>query len=170
VRLAVENANLQVQLRAQLEEVQQSRARLVEAADSERRRLERDLHDGAQQQFVNLLLSLQLAKARLYNGPIPTQRLCSTASIGTLRQALDELRSLARGIHPTVLLEAVVASAIRFLAKRCPIPVEVTGDLDRLEPRLGAALTSLRLRPSPTQSSIRRHSAFVLSCVAGPGG
>jgi signal transduction histidine kinase len=63
VQLALENARLQVQLRAQLDQVRQSQARMIEAADNERRRLERDLHDGAQQQLVTLLLSLQLAKA-----------------------------------------------------------------------------------------------------------
>jgi len=139
-RLALENADLQVQLGAQLAEVRQSRARLVEAADSERRRLERDLHDGAQQRLVTLLLSLQLAKAEAIQRSDPTTAHLLDQSIRSLRQALDELRNLARGIHPTILREAGVAPAIRTLAERCPIPVEVAGDLDRLEPRLEAAL------------------------------
>ena len=139
-RLALENADLQVQLGAQLDEMRQSRARLVEAADNERRRLERDLHDGAQQQLVTVLLSLQLAKAEALQRSDPNTAHMLDQSIESLRQALDELRSLARGIHPTILLEAGVAPAIRTLAERCPIPVEVTGDLDRLEPRLEAAL------------------------------
>ena len=139
-RLALENADLQVQLGAQLDELRQSRARLVEAADSERRRLERDLHDGAQQRLVTLLLSLQLAKAEALYRSDPTTAHLLDQSIRSLRQALDELRNLARGIHPTILREAGVAPAIRTLAERCPIPVEVTGDLDRLEPRLEAAL------------------------------
>ena len=140
VRLAIENARLQVQLRAQLDEVRQSRARLVEAADAERRRLERDLHDGAQQQLVTLLLSLQLAKAEALQGSDPNVAHLLDGTIGSLRQALDEIRSLARGIHPTVLVAGGLGPAIRSLAERCPIPVEVTGDLDRLEPRLEAAL------------------------------
>ena len=62
------------------------------------------------------------------------------ASIESLKQALGDLRTLARGLHPTILAEAGLLPAIRSLAERCPIPVEVTGDLDRLEPRLEAAL------------------------------
>jgi len=139
-RLALENADLQVQLGAQLDELRQSRARLVEAADTERRRLERDLHDGAQQRLVTLLLSLQLAKAEALQSSDSTTEHLLDQSIRSLRQALDELRDLARGIHPTILREAGVAPAIRTLAERCPIPVEVAGELDRLEPRLEAAL------------------------------
>jgi len=140
VRLALENARLQVQLRAQLDEVRQSRARLVEAADGERRRVERDLHDGAQQQLVTLLLSLQLAKAAALQRSDPDTAHMLDASIESLKQALGDLRTLARGLHPTILAEAGLLPAIRSLAERCPIPVEVTGDLDRLEPRLEAAL------------------------------
>lgn len=140
VRLALENARLQVQLRAQLDDMRQSRARLVEAADSERRRLERDLHDGAQQQLVTLLLSLQLAKAEALRRSDSGTAQMLDGSIESLRQALDELRSLARGIHPTILVEAGLIPAIRSLADRCPIPVEVTGELDRIEPRLETAL------------------------------
>jgi len=140
VQLALENARLQAQLRAQLDQVRQSRARIIEAADKERRRLERDLHDGAQQQLVTLLLSLQLAKAEALEHSDPNTAHMLDGSIESLRQALDELRSLARGIHPTVLVQSGVAPAIRTLAERCPIQVDVTGDLDRLEPRLEAAL------------------------------
>jgi signal transduction histidine kinase len=140
VRLALENARLQVHLRAQLDEVQQSRTRLVEAADSERRRLERDLHDGAQQRLVTILLSLQLAKDEaLRSGDQNTAHMLD-GSIASLRQALEDLRSLARGIHPSILVEGGLAPAIRALAERCPVRVEVTGDLERLERRLEAAL------------------------------
>jgi signal transduction histidine kinase len=140
VRLVLENARLQVQLRAQLDEVQQSRARLVEAADSERRRVERDLHDGAQQQLVTLLLSLQLAKTEALQRSDPNTALMLDGSIESLRQALGELRTLARGLHPTILAEAGLVPAIRSLAERCPIRVEVIGELDRIEPRLETAL------------------------------
>lgn len=140
VRLALENARLQVQLRAQLDEVQQSRMRLVEAADSERRRVERDLHDGAQQQLVTLLLSLQLAKAEARRSSDSTTAQLLDSSITSLRQALDELRNLARGIHPTILAEAGLMPAISSLAERCPIALEVSGELDRIEPKLETAL------------------------------
>jgi signal transduction histidine kinase len=140
VRLALENARLQVQLRAQLDEVRQSRARLVEAADDERRRVERDLHDGAQQQLVTLLLALQLAKAGALDRSDAQSAQVLDESIESLRQALAELRMLARGIHPTILVEAGLLPAIRSLGERCPMEVEVTGEVGRLEPRLEAAL------------------------------
>ena len=142
VRMALENARLQVQLRAQLEEVRQSRARLVEAADNERQRVERDLHDGAQQQLVTLLLSLQTTKAEAIRHSDPaTARLVDT-NIAELKQALDELRELAHGIHPTILTQAGLVPAIRSLTERCPIPVEVKGDLgdSRLAQPLEATL------------------------------
>jgi len=142
VRLALENARLQVQLRAQLEEVRQSRARLVEAADSERQRVERDLHDGAQQQLVTLLLSMQVTKAEAMRHSDPETAMLVDANIATLRDALGELRELARGIHPTILTQAGLVPAIRSLTERCPIPVDVIGELGdvRLAPPLEAAL------------------------------
>ncbi len=142
VHLALQNARLQVQLRAQLEEVRQSRARLVEAADSERQRVERDLHDGAQQQLVTLLLSLQVTKAEaMRRSDFETATLID-ANIASLREALGELRELARGIHPTILTQAGLVPAIRSLTERCPIPVDVTGELGdpRLAPPLETAL------------------------------
>ncbi len=142
VHLALQNARLQVQLRAQLEAVRQSRARLVEAADSERQRVERDLHDGAQQQLVTLLLSLQVTKAEaMRRSDFETATLID-ANIASLREALGELRELARGIHPTILTQAGLVPAIRSLTERCPIPVDVTGELGdtRLAPPLETAL------------------------------
>ncbi len=142
VRMALENARLQVQLRAQLDEVRQSRARLVEAADSERQRVERDLHDGAQQQLVTLLLSLQATKTEAMRHSDPETARLVDANIAELKKALDELRELARGIHPTILTQAGLVPAIRSLTERCPIPVEVKGDLGdaRLAPPLETAL------------------------------
>ena len=142
VRMSLENARLQVQLRAQLEEVRQSRARLVEAADTERQRVERDLHDGAQQQLVTLLLSMQMTKAEAMRHSDPETATMVDANIAALKQALDELRELGRGIHPTILTQAGLVPAIASLAERCPIPVEVMGELGdvRLAPPLEAAL------------------------------
>jgi signal transduction histidine kinase len=102
--------------------------------------VERDLHDGAQQQLVTLLLSLQLAKAEALRSSDSKTAQLLEGSIGSLRQAIDELRRLARGIHPTILAEAGLMPAIRSLADRCPIPIEMTGDLDRIEPKLETAL------------------------------
>jgi signal transduction histidine kinase len=142
LRMALENARLQVQLRAQLEDVRESRARLVEAADTERQRVERDLHDGAQQQLVTLLLSMQMTKAEAMRRSDPETAMMVEANITALKQALVELRELGRGIHPTILTQAGFVPAIMSLAERSPIPVEVTGELGdaRLPPQLEAAL------------------------------
>ena len=141
-RMALENARLQVQLRAQLEEVRQSRARLVEAAQQERQRVERDLHDGAQQQLVTLLLSLQLTKAEAIRHSDPETAVLLDRNIASLKQALSELRELARGIYPSILTEAGLVPAIRSLAERSPIPLEVTDGIGdrRLAAQLEATL------------------------------
>jgi len=142
VRMALENARLQVQLRAQLEEVQASRARLVEAGQRERQRVERDLHDGAQQQLVTLLLSLQDTKAEAVQHADRETAALLDANIAALKQALADLRELARGIHPSILTEAGLVPALHSLAERSPIPIEVRSELGdrRLAPQLEAAL------------------------------
>jgi signal transduction histidine kinase len=116
-RLALENARLQAQLRAQLGELRASRTRLVDAADAERRRLERDLHDGAQQRLLALGLALQLLRD---HGGDP--QLLEQAE-AELQLALRELRDLARGIHPAILSEQGLAAAVRSLADRSSLPV-----------------------------------------------
>ena len=142
VRMALENARLQVQLRAQLEEVRQSRTRLVEAAQEERQRVERDLHDGAQQQLVTLLLSLQLTRAEATHNADPATAAMLDSNIAALKEALSELRELARGIYPSILTEAGLLPAVRSLAERSPIPVEVNDGEGghRLPPQIEATL------------------------------
>jgi signal transduction histidine kinase len=123
--LALENERLLVELRAQLEEVKDSRARIVEAGMSERRRLERNLHDGAQQRLVTLSLHLRMAQETLHDDPLAVEGML--AGIGDdLKQALDELRELARGLHPAVLTDRGLAPALQSLASRSPFPVEVS--------------------------------------------
>ncbi len=109
---------------AQEEELRRSRARIVEAGDAERRRLERNLHDGAQQRLVSLSLSLRLAQARLKRDPDAAETLLSGAS-EELALALEELRELARGIHPAVLTDRGLGAALESLADRAPIRVEL---------------------------------------------
>jgi len=121
-RLALENERLQAELRAQLVELRASRTRIVSAGDAERRRLERDLHDGAQQRLLSLGLALQLVRAKLGDDANGTAELLDEAD-GELRAALDELRELARGIHPAVLTEQGLAAALQSLAERSPVPV-----------------------------------------------
>jgi signal transduction histidine kinase len=125
--LTQENARLRAELEARTEELRRSRARLVETADAERRRLERDLHDGAQSRFVAAALHLRLAQAK---AP-PDGELAATLdeAIGDLMLGIDELRELARGIHPAVLTQRGLAAAVESLAARAPVAVEVRGSL-----------------------------------------
>ena len=122
--LALENERLNVELRARVEELRASRARIVQAADDERRRLERDLHDGAQQRLVSLALNLRLASSKLDTDPAAAKQLLEeTAS--ELGEATTELRELARGLHPAVLSDRGLRPALEALAGRAPVPVEL---------------------------------------------
>ena len=106
-------------------ELRASRARLVQAGDDERRRLERNLHDGAQSRLVALAINLRLGRSRLPDGSEAAKLI--DASIDELKLSLDELRELARGIHPAVLSERGLEPALRALAARAPVPVELVG-------------------------------------------
>jgi PAS domain S-box-containing protein len=117
--------------RRQEEEIRASRGRIVAAGDNERRRLERNLHDGAQQRLVSLSLSLRLAQAKLESDPDAVAGILAGAS-EELTFALEELRELARGIHPAVLTDRGLDAALEGLAARAPLPVE----LDRVGRRL----------------------------------
>jgi signal transduction histidine kinase len=124
--LMLENRRLDAELRARLVELRASRARLVEAADGERRRIERDLHDGAQSRLVALALNLRLARMSVTDGTDTAALL--DGSIDELGKSLKELRDLARGIHPAVLSERGLEPAVRDLAARAPVPVDIVGD------------------------------------------
>jgi signal transduction histidine kinase len=119
-QLALENERLAAEVRAQLAEVRASRARIVEATDAERRRVERDLHDGAQQRLVALAMRLQLAR----NGAVGASAVLDDAT-AELQAAIGEVRDLARGLHPPILTEAGLAAAVEGLAERAPLPVTV---------------------------------------------
>jgi signal transduction histidine kinase len=124
-RLAIANERLRAELRAQLEEVRASRARIVDAGDAERRKVQRDLHDGAQQRLVTLSLELGLIRNRLDEGTDP-EIAAQLESIGQeLREAIDELRELARGIHPSILTDSGLAAALESLAQRSALPVSL---------------------------------------------
>jgi signal transduction histidine kinase len=125
--LRLENRRLQAELRAQDRELRHSRARIVDAADAARRRIERDLHDGAQSRFVAIALQLRLAQAKAEPGS-DLDSLLNTA-IGELTSGLDELRELARGIHPAVLTERGLDAALAALAARAPVAVEIDGEV-----------------------------------------
>ena len=123
-------AHLDAELRANLEELRASRARLVEAGDAERRRLERDLHDGAQSRLVGLAALLAQAHRRM-DADAEAASMLERAQ-AELRTSLAELRELARGIHPAVLTERGLAPALGVLAARAPVPVTIDADPERL--------------------------------------
>ena len=102
-----------------------SRARIVGAGDAERRRLERNLHDGAQQRLVSLALQLRLMQSALERRPDDVAGLLESAQ-GELAQALDELRELARGIHPAILTDRGLGPALEAILARAPVPIELT--------------------------------------------
>jgi len=140
-RLALENERLQAEVRASLEEVRASRARILEAADAERQRLERDIHDGAQQRLVALGVALKLARNHAAMRGDDGLVVELEAAAGQLKDALSELRDLAQGIHPAVLSRAGIGPALRVLAELSPIPVDIKhGPLDRYPERVEAAV------------------------------
>ena len=126
VGLALANAEAREQVRA-------SRARIVQAGDAERRRLERNLHDGAQQRLVALSLTLRLSEMRLAAGDPEAGALVRQANV-ELADALEELRELARGIHPAILTDRGLAPALEMLAGRSSIPVEVCAAIEERLP------------------------------------
>jgi signal transduction histidine kinase len=124
-RITLENARLHAETRARLAQVQESRARLVSAADEERRRIERDIHDGAQQRLVALGLQLRSAQRRLGPAADPEVERMIDATVDELQVAVNELRELARGVHPAILTEDGLGAALESLAARTPFPVEL---------------------------------------------
>ncbi len=128
--LALENSRLQAELRAQLAEVRASRARIVQAGDAERRRLERDLHDGAQQRLLGIRLALQLARGQAGDEQA-VEELLAEADAEVLG-ALDGVARARARIHPAILTEDGLAAALAGLARRAPVPVELTVCRERM--------------------------------------
>jgi signal transduction histidine kinase len=115
-------------LAARVAELQDSRDRVVDAAEAERRRIERDLHDGAQQRLVALALELGRAKAKLADDVDAAAELVDRAHVEA-KAALTELRDLVRGVHPPVLTDRGLDAALSGLTARCPVPVEVRTEI-----------------------------------------
>jgi signal transduction histidine kinase len=132
-------------LRAQVSQLTETRARVVDAADSERRRIERDLHDGAQQQLVSLAMNLGRAKAKFDSDPEGARELVDQAH-QEAKDSITELRNVVRGVHPAVLTDRGLDAALSALAARSPVPVRIDVDV--------------RERPSPTVEAV---AYFVVS-------
>jgi len=163
--LALEKERLEAEVRDQLQEVTESRTRIVAAAEAERRRLERDLHDGAQQRLVGIMLALQHARASANGTNLPAElsrRLDAAAD--EINEAIRELRELARGIHPAILEEDGLGAAVAGLARRAGLPVETSVELEGRPPRLvestayftiAEALTNAQRHAGATAAEVR---------------
>lgn len=126
--IALENARLNVELRARVEELRGSRARIVEAGQRERQRLERNLHDGAQHRLVALSLQLSLLEEELAGQRSATAQL--ERARGEIDTSLDELREIAQGIHPAVVTGHGLAVALEQLVARAPVPVRISVEIE----------------------------------------
>jgi signal transduction histidine kinase len=125
--LVLRNVRLTEELRARIDDLKAAQKRLVVAQDDERRRLERNIHDGAQQQLVALSVKLRLADGLLERDPERVRRMLAELSVDT-NQALEDLRDLARGIYPPLLADQGLAPALEGQARKAPLPVEVRAD------------------------------------------
>lgn len=144
-----------VELERRVETLAQSRAGVVDAADAERRRIERDLHDGAQQRLVSLAMNLGIARATLTDLP-PDARQVIIAAHDEAKEALAELRSLVRGLHPAVLNDRGLDAALSGIAARAPLPVRLTVDTtERASPTVEAVAYFV---VSECLANIARHS------------
>jgi signal transduction histidine kinase len=121
-------------LRERVDDLRDARARIIAAADAERRRIERDLHDGAQQRMVSLAVKLGIAQAKVGSDAEEAARLIAEAR-EEAQLAVKELRELARGIHPALLSDRGLGPALEALAARAPVPVEVSGVPEEPLPR-----------------------------------
>jgi len=176
--MSLENARLHAELRAQVEELRGSRARVIEAGQKERQRLERNLHDGAQQRLIALSLRLSLLEKRLPEEPAVKQEL--DAARRELALSLDELRAVARGIHPAVLSGHGLAVAVESLSARAPLPVRLAVDVEgRLPERVEVAayyvvsesLTNIAKHAQATEArvSLERHDGCLVVEVVDDG-
>jgi signal transduction histidine kinase len=160
-RIALDNARLHVELRARLEELRASRARIIDAGQRERQRLERNLHDGAQQRLIALSLELSVLEDRLEQDPEARERLrLARREIAT---SLDELRDVARGIHPAVVSGHGLEIALEQLAARAPVPIRLVVELEgRLPERLEVAAFYL---VSESLANIGKHASATTATV-----
>lgn len=167
--LALENEQLQADLRARLDELSASRTRVVEAAQAERRRIERDLHDGTQQQLVSVAMTLGLVEAKLAADPEAAQRSLHEAR-ASLSSALEDLRELSHGIYPGTLTERGLAAALRDLATRAHLPVELTVSLPARLPDRVETAAYLLVSEALTNVAKYAHATSVevgVECVDG---
>ena len=170
VRLTADNDRLRRELQEQLAEVAASRSRLVAAGDAERRRIERDLHDGAQQRLVTIALSLGLTESRLATDTDPSVVDAIRQSVKDLAEAIAELRDLARGIHPAVLTESGLAAALGSLADRSAVPVRLDVRLTAEPAAPVAAAAYFAVAEALTNVAKHAHATQAVVEVVSEGG
>jgi signal transduction histidine kinase len=150
---------------AQMVELTRSRARIMDAMDAQRRRIERDLHDGAQQRLTSLIMTLGMVRLQRGAAPSAADHLIDKA-YDDAKATLNELRDLVRGIHPQVLTDRGLAPAVAELAERCPVPVDVNIDLPQRPPEtveaaawfiIGEALTNITKHSQATRAWVTAH-------------
>ena len=139
-QMALQNQRLETELRSSLRELKASRSRIMSAADEERRRIERDLHDGAQQRLLALAIELELAGEEVTSDPAKgAQRL--HALVGDVNEAMADIRSLASGLYPSLLLERGLVEALSEAAAACSLPTTLTADgVGRYPPEIEGAV------------------------------
>jgi len=143
------------QLAARVSTLQESRARVVDAADAERRRIERDLHDGAQQHLVSLAMNLGMAKEKLDSDPEAARELVTRAH-SEAKASITELRNVVRGVYPAVLTDRGLDAALSALAARSPVPVRLDVALDRRPSATAEAIAYFVV--SEALTNVARHS------------
>jgi signal transduction histidine kinase len=155
-------------LTARIGELETSRAQVVDAAEDERRRIERDLHDGAQQRLVSLAMELGRARAKFGTDPQAAEEIVGQAH-EQAKEALSELRNLVRGVHPPVLSDRGLDAALSGLAARCPVPVAVRVDLPQRPPPAVEAIAYFVVAEALTNIAKHAHAAHAEVSVSRSG-
>jgi len=155
-------------LTARIGELETSRAQVVDAAEHERRRIERDLHDGAQQRLVSLAMELGRARAKFGTDPQAAEEIVGQAH-DQAKEALSELRNLVRGVHPPVLSDRGLDAALSGLAARCPAPVTVRVDLPQRPPAAVEAIAYFVVAEALTNIAKHAHAAHAEVSVSRSG-
>jgi signal transduction histidine kinase len=149
-------------LTERVEELTESRSRVLAVALAERRRIERDLHDGAQQRLVSLAMDLGIARQKITTDPEAARALVEEAH-GEAKRALGDIRDLVRGIHPAVLSDRGLDAAISALTDRCPLPVEVDVDLNDRPPEAVEATAYFVV--AEALANVAKHAEASETCV-----
>jgi signal transduction histidine kinase len=158
--LSLENERLRAELLSRLAELRASRARLVSATELERRRIERDLHDGTQQRLVSIAMTLGLAESRLLKDPAAVGPVLQEAR-DALTVALEELRELSQGIHPAILVERGLAAALDDLSRRASVPVRLDVDVNASMPESVEAAAYFVASEALTNAAKHSHASEV---------